>query len=172
MFYTPTNMSRKPALWILFLLVMIATNASSQTVGESGAIGVTVYVEGTRTPIPGVLVSLTPCPNCQPDKPAKEADLLDYLRALAVARRVHVAEINDLTTRTMPVQAALTVGSGSLTFQNVKFGKYEVVALKQLPQGGSSGPVVFESASLVVIVDADQRAPIASLYLSGQTPVK
>ena len=153
-------MLNKPALWMLVILVMIATNASSQTQEQTGTIRVTVYVEGSETPVRGALISLLPVTNTV----KKEEDLLDHLIALAQARGIATddrlpADYADGSPRTNPVQSAFADQSGILVFRNVKFGKYEV-------------RVVQRGASSIVTVDRDHPASSVTLRVSTPTAGK
>ena len=158
------NMFNKLAL-LLVILVAIATNASSQAQEQTGTIQVTVQVNGTQTPLSGILVSLTPCPNCERDKlPETEGDLLAYLMALAKARGIpeSAAYTNGVVPDPKPLQAAITNGTGILLFEKIKAGTYQIVARKPPFTGAPS-----EAVAVVITVDADNGARNAVLYLSA-----
>jgi hypothetical protein len=140
-------MFNKLVLWLV-ILVTIATNASSQTQEQPGTVRVTVYVEGTQTPIPTVYVSMMPCADdCRRDKSAtQDADLLEYLRELAKARGI-VDSPDGVIGFTNP--------AGEIFFQKVKFRAYQVTARK----------APYQTASVVLAFNSDNATRDKVLYL-------
>jgi hypothetical protein len=134
---------------LAILLTTIPTRLWAQV--EIGVLRVSAFIEGTKTPIPDVTVSVSArigvdCAECS--LPDTEEDLFAYLQRLADAKPDTPTAVTDI--------------EGHVVFRNLKPGYYDVVARRPGFLGPTLPDPFVESSSIVRL---ERESPNSQVFL-------